>query len=105
MDGLKVPRSEVDFYEMLCMNEEPKKYEDLKANDYFVGKITIVELIESYKMQMKHTSRIVNVNRYKTEGYIPEFHSYKELKIGKTYEIRGYMFEDGYLRSVSTKET
>lgn len=86
------------------MNEESKKYEDLKADDYFVGKITIVELIESYKMQMKHTSRIVNVNRYKTEGYIPEFHSYKELKIGKTYEIRGYMFEDGYLRSVFTKE-
>lgn len=87
------------------MNEEEyKRYKDLKTDDYFVGKITIVELIESYKMQMKHTSRIVDVNRYKTEGYIPEFHSYEKLKIGSTYDIRGYMFEDGYLRSFGTKE-
>jgi hypothetical protein len=86
------------------MNEEYKRYEDLKADDYFVGNITIIGLIESYKIQVKYTSRIVDVNRYKTKGYIPEFHSYKKLKIGRTYEIRGYMFEDGYLRSFGTKE-
>ena len=86
------------------MKEEYKRYEDLKTDDYFVGKITIVELIESYKIQIRHTSRIVDVDRYKTEGYIPEFHSYKKLKIGMTYEIRGYMFEDGYLRSFCMKE-
>lgn len=86
------------------MNKEYKKYEDLKADDYFIGKIKIVGLIESYKMQIRHTSTVRDINRYKTEGYIPEFHSHKELKIGRTYEIRGYLFEDGYLRMFGTKE-
>lgn|SRR3990167_3880635 len=81
-----------------------KKYEDLKANDYFIGKIKIIELLEKYKMERKHTSTIVDVYRYKTEGYIPEFHSHKELKIGATYEIRGYYYEDGYLRVMKMKE-
>lgn len=86
------------------MDEEYKEYDDLEANDYFIGKIKIIELLEKYKMKRKHTSTILDVNRYKTEGYIPEFHSYKELKIGTTYEIRGYYYEDGYLRSMMIKE-
>ncbi len=85
-------------------NNKNKKYEDLKANDYFIGKITIIEFVEKYKLKEEHISRIVDIYKYKTDGYIPFFHSKKELIIGATYEIRGYMYEDGYLRSVMTHQ-
>lgn len=81
-----------------------KKYEDLKEDDYFVGKIKIIELVEKYKLKEKHVSRIIDICKYKTEGYIPFFHSKKELIIGATYEIRGYMYGDGYLRSLMTRQ-
>lgn len=61
-----------------------------------------MELIERYVLTERHTLRKVDI--YKTEGYIPQFHSKGELKIGATYEIRGYMFEDGYLRVMLMKE-
>ncbi len=80
-----------------------KKYEDLKANDYFVGKITIIELVERYKLKDKNMLKDIDINKYKTIGYIPFFHSKKDLEIGETYEIRGYMYEDGYLRMFDTK--
>lgn len=90
---------------MMTINDNTsKKYEDLKANDYFVGKIKIIELVEKYKLKEKHVSRIVDIYKYKTDGYIPFFHSKKELIIGATYEIRGYMYEDGYLRSIMTRQ-
>lgn len=89
---------------MTIKNDTNKKYQDLKADDYFIGEIKIIELIEKYKLKEKHISRIIDIYKYKTEGYIPQFHSKHELKIGVSYEIRGYMFEDGYLRSVATKE-
>ena len=84
--------------------KESKEYKDLKPNDYFIGKITITEFVEKYKLKERHTSKIVDINKYKTEGYIPHFHSHEELKIGKTYEIRGYMYEDGYLRVLVMKQ-
>lgn len=80
------------------------KYEDLKAGDYFVGKIKIIELIEKYKLKERHISRIIDIYRYKTDGYVPFWHSKKELIVGATYEIRGYMYEDGYLRSLMTRQ-
>lgn len=75
-----------------------KEYADLTANDYFIGKITIIELIEKY------TLKDTDIRKYKTIGYIPYFHSKKDLEIGETYEIRGYMYEDGYLRTLMTKK-
>lgn len=89
---------------MTIKNDMNKKYADLKADDYFIGEIKIIELIEKYKLKERHVSRIIDIYKYKTEGYIPQFHSKHELKIGVSYEIRGYMFEDGYLRTVTTKE-
>lgn len=85
-------------------SDTSKKYEDLNADDYFVGKIKIIELIEKYKLKERHISRIVDIYKYKTDGYIPFFHSKKELITGATYEIRGYMYEDGYLRSLMTHQ-
>ncbi len=88
---------------MIIDNKINKKYEDLKADDYFVGKIKIIELVEKYKLQEKHISRIIDIYNYKTDGYIPFFHSKKELTVGSTYEISGYMMEDGYLRMFNTQ--
>lgn len=81
-----------------------KEYKNLKADDYFIGKITIIELVEKYKLKNKYTLKDEDINKYKTDGYIPHFHSRKDLEIGKTYEIRGYMYEDGYLRILVMKE-
>ena len=39
-----------------------KKYTDLKAGDYFVGKITIIELIEKYILENNYTSRDYRIN-------------------------------------------
>jgi len=89
---------------MVINNNADKKYEDLNANDYFICKITIIELAEKYKLKERHISRIVDIHKYKTDGYIPFFHSKKELIIGATYEIRGYMYEDGYLRTFKTHQ-
>ena len=85
-------------------NDTSKKYEDLKVNDYFVGKITIIELIEKYILKNRYTLKDIDIWKYKTIGYIPYFHSKKDLEIWKTYEIRGYMYEDGYLRTFMTKK-
>jgi hypothetical protein len=83
-----------------------KEYKDLKTNDYFVGRITIIELVEQYTLKDKHTLKDRNVKKYKTsdDSYIPYIHSYKDLDINKTYEIKGYMYEDGYLRILVMNE-
>lgn len=75
-----------------------KEYADLKVGDYFIGQITIIELVEKYTLKDKCALKDTDIRKYKTIGYIPYFHSKKDLDIGETYEIRGYMYEDGYLR-------
>ena len=89
---------------MIINSVTSKKYEDLKADDYFVGKITIIELIEKYTLKNRYTLKDIDIWRYKTIGYIPYFHSKTDLEIDETYEIRGYMHEDGYLRTFMTKK-
>ena len=36
-------------------SDTSKKYEDLKVDDYFVGKITIIELVEKYILKNRYT--------------------------------------------------
>lgn len=81
-----------------------KEYADLKPDDYFIDKITIIELVEKYILKNEYTLKETEIRKYKTVGYIPYFHSKKDLEIGATYEIRGYMYEDGYLRTFMTKK-
>ena len=76
----------------------------LKEKYYFIDKITIIELVEKYILKDKYTLKGIDIWKYKTIGYIPYFHSKKDLEIGITYEIRGYMYEDGYLRTFMTKK-
>lgn len=88
-----------------------KKYKDLEPHDYFVGKIKIIELARKYalteeihKKLSSKTFEKVDINVFKAEGYIPGIHSQKDLKIGKTYDIRGFMNEDRYLHIHYIKE-
>jgi hypothetical protein len=88
-----------------------KKYKDLKPNDYFVGKIKIIELTKKYvlteEIHKKFSDKVfekVDINVFKAEGYIPGIHSQKDLKINKTYDIRGFMREDRYLHIHYIKE-
>lgn len=88
-----------------------KKYKDLKPHDYFVGKIKIVGLVKKYvlpeEIHKKFSNKAfkkVDINVFKAEGYIPGIHSQKDLKISKTYDIRGFMREDRYLHIHYIKE-
>lgn len=53
-------------------NKNSKEYNDLKANDYFVGRITIIELVEKYTLKDKYTLEDKNVYKYMTskDSYI-----------------------------------
>jgi len=84
--------------------ETSKEYKDLEPHDYFVGKIKIIELVKKYPLTEEIHKKFsnnpfenVDINEFKAEGYIPGIHTRRDLKIGKTYDIRGFMLEDRYL--------
>jgi hypothetical protein len=92
-------------------NETSKEYKDLKSHDYFVGKIKIIEFVKRYTLTEEIHKKFsnlafenVDINVFKTEGYIPGIHSRNDLKIDKTYDIRGFMLEDRYLHIHYIKE-
>ncbi len=83
--------------------ETSKQYKDLEPKDYFVGKIKIIEFVKKYPLTEeihkkfsfpKQSFENVDINVFKAEGYIPGIHTRRDLKIGKTYDIRGFMLED-----------
>ncbi len=89
------------------------KYRDLEPHDYFVGKIKILEFVKKYALTEEIHKKFsfpnmvfenVDINVFKTEGYIPGIHTRKYLKIGKTYDIRGFMLEDRDLHIHFIKE-
>lgn len=91
--------------------ETSKKYKDLRPHDYFVGKIKIVEFVKRYalteEIHKKFSNLVfenVDINVFKTDGYISGIHSKNNLKICKTYDIRGFMLEDRYLHIHYIKE-
>jgi hypothetical protein len=93
--------------------ETSKKYKDLEPNDYFVGKIRIVEFEKKYPLTEEIHKKFsfsnmifenVDINVFKAEGYVPGIHTRKDLKIGKTYDIRGFMLEDRDLHIHYIKE-
>ena len=63
-----------------------KPYKELKIDELFNGKITILNLIEMYKLNDS------DVYKYKTsdDSYIPFYNSYTQLELNKIYEIKGY---------------
>ena len=91
--------------------ETSKQYKDLEPQDYFVGKIKIIEFVKKYPITEEIHKKYSNVefnngyiNEFKAEGYIPGIHTRDNLKIGKTYDIRGFMLENRYLRIHYIKE-
>ena len=91
--------------------ETSKKYKDLEPHDYFVGKIKIIELVKKYalteEIHKKFSNQVfenVGINEFKAEGYIPGIHTRRDLKMGKTYDIRGFMLENRYLSIHYIKE-
>ena len=91
--------------------ETSKKYKDLEPHDYFVGKIKIIELVKKYVLTEEIHKKFSNqafenvcINEFKADGYIPGIHTRRDLKMGKTYDIRGFMLENGYLHIHYIKE-
>lgn len=83
--------------------ETSKKYKELEPHDYFVGKIKIIEFVKKYTLTEEIHKKFsfpnqefenVDINLFKTEGYIPGIHTRNNLKIGKTYDIRGFVLEN-----------
>lgn len=91
--------------------ETSKEYKDLEPHDYFVGKIKITELVKKYALTEEIHKKISNlefenvcINEFKADGYIPGIHTRRDLKMGKTYDIRGFMLENRYLSIHYIKE-
>lgn len=75
----------------------PIKYNDNEINKYFVGKVTILEIVKEYEYANKEY-KFVNKEYYKykttKDSFIPYIQSSSLLEPGNSYEIKGYKYED-----------
>ncbi|MFA4871398.1 MAG: hypothetical protein WC623_24580 [Pedobacter sp.] len=89
-------RSREDIWDKKNREKIYPSYTELKIDEYYIGKIKILELIHTFTRNNKFTGEDEEIYIYKTSenSYFPSINYNKPLEFNKEYEIAGYKLKD-----------